>query len=227
MYIDDGYKLSKLDIIGDNEKPQNSQIYPLNVSTTKISLTAFPGSIKIYPMNGNKIDCWRSIAATTQKLIDADMLVIKYGRDGKPKIYQKQYQNYKFNKKTCQLEPFVRTNPIGTILMGDKYPTNKRSNMEIKEIFGDSLFTYSKPLDLIKNLIKVISNPGDTILDLFAGSCTTGQAAFELGRNFILIQLPENGIEGEIPELGKFRLNKTIGEENYVVLNIPADEPDK
>ncbi|MGH2521078.1 MAG: DNA methyltransferase, partial [Anaerolineales bacterium] len=30
-------------------------------------------------------------------------------------------------------------------------------------------------------------HPGDTVLDFFAGSGTTGEAAFQLGRKFILI----------------------------------------
>ena len=42
-----------------------------------------------------------------------------------------------------------------------------------------------KPLDLIKELIVKHSNEGDIILDCFAGSCTTGVAAYQLNRDFI------------------------------------------
>jgi DNA modification methylase len=45
-----------------------------------------------------------------------------------------------------------------------------------------------KPVKLIKHLIEVNSNEGDTILDCFAGSGTTGKAAYELNRNCILIE---------------------------------------
>ena len=45
-----------------------------------------------------------------------------------------------------------------------------------------------KPVKLIKHLITVNSNEGDTILDCFAGSGTTGKAAYELNRNCILIE---------------------------------------
>jgi site-specific DNA-methyltransferase (adenine-specific) len=44
-----------------------------------------------------------------------------------------------------------------------------------------------KPLGILRRLIAVHSNPGDTVLDFFAGSGTTGAAAAELGRNSILI----------------------------------------
>lgn len=45
-----------------------------------------------------------------------------------------------------------------------------------------------KPLAVISRLIKVSSNPGDIVLDPFAGSGTTGEACMKLDRNFILIE---------------------------------------
>jgi DNA methylase len=114
-----------------------------------------------------------------------------------------------------------KSTPISTILMGDKYPTNLRSNKEIKEIFGKSVFTYAKPLQLIKNLMKIVSKEGDVVLDIFGGSGTTGQAAFELKREFILCQLDEGGI----PDLIKQRLDKTIGKENYEVIDVSPNVP--
>jgi site-specific DNA-methyltransferase (adenine-specific) len=44
-----------------------------------------------------------------------------------------------------------------------------------------------KPLGIIRRIIRASSNPGDTVLDFFAGSGTTGAACIELGRQFILI----------------------------------------
>lgn len=46
-----------------------------------------------------------------------------------------------------------------------------------------------KPLELMKNIIKVNSNENDTILDCFMGSGTTGDAAISLSMNFIGIEL--------------------------------------
>jgi len=37
-------------------------------------------------------------------------------------------------------------------------------------------------------MIEVSSNPGDTVLDMFAGSGSTGVAAKKLGRKYILIE---------------------------------------
>jgi DNA modification methylase len=45
-----------------------------------------------------------------------------------------------------------------------------------------------KPLALVRYLLKLILPPNGTVLDPFAGSGTTGQAAVELGFNPILIE---------------------------------------
>ncbi|HEY5382744.1 MAG TPA: site-specific DNA-methyltransferase [Acidobacteriaceae bacterium] len=44
-----------------------------------------------------------------------------------------------------------------------------------------------KPLKLLERIVRVHSSPGDLILDFFAGSGTTGVAAANLGRRFLLI----------------------------------------
>lgn len=48
-----------------------------------------------------------------------------------------------------------------------------------------------KPIDLIIKLIEAITVPGDVVLDLFAGSGTTGVACINTKRNYILIEKEE------------------------------------
>lgn len=45
--------------------------------------------------------------------------------------------------------------------------------------------TAQKPVALMEKLVRLFTDPGDTILDPFAGSGTTGVAALRMGRNFI------------------------------------------
>ncbi|HRE25786.1 MAG TPA: site-specific DNA-methyltransferase, partial [Anaerolineales bacterium] len=44
-----------------------------------------------------------------------------------------------------------------------------------------------KPLSLLRRIIAASSDPGDLVLDFFAGSGSTGVAAAELGRRFLLV----------------------------------------
>ena len=44
-----------------------------------------------------------------------------------------------------------------------------------------------KPLPILNRIIRVHSNPGDGVLDFFAGSGTTGEAAISSGRNAVLV----------------------------------------
>jgi DNA modification methylase len=62
------------------------------------------------------------------------------------------------------------------------------------------------PPDLIKPCILAGSKPGDTILDPFGGSGTTGMVALELGRKAILCEL-----NPEYAELTRQRCNVTPG----------------
>lgn len=52
-----------------------------------------------------------------------------------------------------------------------------------------------KPLGILRRIVAVSSNKGDTVLDFFAGSGTTGIAAHELDRKFILVDQNKQAIE--------------------------------
>jgi len=54
---------------------------------------------------------------------------------------------------------------------------------------GERIHPYQKPYSLIERLVLIHSNPGDTVLDPFAGSWTTERAAENNGREFIGIEL--------------------------------------
>ena len=75
--------------------------------------------------------------------------------------------------------------------------SNSHSNRTIKDLFGKSVFQYSKSITLIKNLIRLGLCEKDIVLDFFAGSATTAHAVMQLNaedggeRRFVMVQLPE------------------------------------
>ena len=52
-----------------------------------------------------------------------------------------------------------------------------------------------KPLAILDRIVRVHSNPGDRVLDFFAGSGTTGEAAVRAGRNVVLVDNHPKAIE--------------------------------
>ena len=61
-----------------------------------------------------------------------------------------------------------------------------------------------KPIAILKRIVQTHSNPGDTVLDFFAGSGTTGDAATATNRRFILVDKNPEAIK-----VMESRLNKT------------------
>lgn len=62
-----------------------------------------------------------------------------------------------------------------------------------------------KPLDLMRWLVRLVTPPGGTILDPFAGSGTTGEAAILEGFNAVLVER-----EREYADLCVARLSKPL-----------------
>lgn len=52
-----------------------------------------------------------------------------------------------------------------------------------------------KPLGILKRIVRVHSQPGDNLLDFFAGSGSFGEAALSLGRNVVLVDNNPQAIE--------------------------------
>ena len=75
---------------------------------------------------------------------------------------------------------------------------NQEASQELRKLFdGDSYFDTPKPIRLIVQTLRLITNSDDLILDFFSGSGTTAHAVMQLNaedggsRRFICVQLPE------------------------------------
>ncbi|WP_420914023.1 site-specific DNA-methyltransferase [Bartonella krasnovii] len=83
---------------------------------------------------------------------------------------------------------------------------NQDAKREVKVFNSDDVFTTPKPEKLIERIIQLSTNPGDLVLDSFAGSGTTGAVAHKMGRKWIMIELGEHCHTHIIP-----RLKQVIG----------------
>jgi adenine-specific DNA-methyltransferase len=75
---------------------------------------------------------------------------------------------------------------------------------EIHGLFGKvDAFDTPKPERLMNRILTIASNPGDLVLDTFAGSGTTGAVAHKMGRRWIMVELGEHCHTHIIPRLKK------------------------
>ena len=78
------------------------------------------------------------------------------------------------------------------------------SKKEIHALFGKSAaFDTPKPERLLKRILDIATNPGDLVLDSFAGSGTTGAVAQKMGRRWIMVELGDHCTTHIVPRLQK------------------------
>src|SRR6185436_6684265 len=61
-----------------------------------------------------------------------------------------------------------------------------------------------KPLAILERIVRVHSEPSDVVLDFFAGSGTTGEAAAKHGRGFVLIDESRAAVRVAAKRLARF-----------------------
>lgn len=81
---------------------------------------------------------------------------------------------------------------------------NQHASAHMEQLFGEkAFFETPKPEELLFRIIHIATNPGDLVLDSFAGSGTTGAVAHKMGRRWIMVELGEHCHTHIIPRLKK------------------------
>lgn len=80
---------------------------------------------------------------------------------------------------------------------------NQDAKREVQALNPISPFSTPKPEKLLERIIHIATNPGDLVLDSFAGSGTTGAVAHKMGRRWIMVELGEHCHTHIIPRLRK------------------------
>lgn len=120
--------------------------------------------------------------------------------------YVKNSNKYKFNYDEMDRIPYMAPGLVGPEKAErGKTPTDVWWHTIVptngKEKTG---YPTQKPLGVLERIIKVHSEPGDVVLDFFAGSGTAGEAAAKHGRSSVLIDENIDAVEIMIERLAKW-----------------------
>lgn len=103
--------------------------------------------------------------------------------------YTKNSKHYTFNYNEMDRLPYMAPGLVGKEKAErGKTPTDVWWNTIVptngKEKTG---YPTQKPLKILERILKIHTNPGDLVMDYFAGSGTTGYAAKLLNRSYVLV----------------------------------------
>lgn len=106
----------------------------------------------------------------------------------------------------------------------DEVGSNRTSKAEIKNLFsGSEPFATPKPERLLERIIHIATDPGDVVLDIFAGSGTTAAVAQKMGRRWVTCEL----LEGTVERFTRPRLEKVVrGEDVGGISTTPGERSD-
>lgn len=112
-------------------------------------------------------------------------------------VYVKDPKNYYFNSTEVDREPYMAPGLVTKEKAErGKLPTDVWWHTIVsptgKEKTG---YPTQKPEGVLRRVITASSKPGDTVMDFFAGSGTTGAVAAKLEREFVLIDQNPESIE--------------------------------
>jgi site-specific DNA-methyltransferase (adenine-specific) len=111
--------------------------------------------------------------------------------------YSKDPERYTFNLDECDRIAYMAPGLVGPEKAArGKTPTDVWWHTIVptngRERTG---YATQKPLGILERIVKVHSNPGDIVLDFFAGSGTTGDAAARHGRDYLLVDSNPQAVE--------------------------------
>ena len=159
------------------------QLSELGEEFYEISLTPDESCVEIYPPKSVK---------------DGVQFVWRWGKDKSKGELNKEIVGYETEDGDYRIVQKMRTSEkLIRSLLSEKEFTSRRGTAEVEKLFGKKVFSFPKPVELLKSFLKVATDKNSLVLDFFAGGGTFGQALMELNqedegnRKFILVQIPE------------------------------------
>ena len=135
---------------------------------------------------GKPLMGWRYDRNTMKRLVDEDRIIFPETPKGRP-------------RRKVFLSDVKEVRPGFSSVVGDNIYT-RNGTSDIVSIFGERVFDFPKPTELLIELLEQTTQKDSIILDFFAGSGTTAQATLSLNqkdggnRTFIICTNDENSI---------------------------------
>ncbi|MBS4066762.1 MAG: site-specific DNA-methyltransferase [Chitinophagaceae bacterium] len=212
-FPNDRWRLSDLTTQRSEEERQNSAFEMVD-----------PKTGKKYPHNPKRV--WGVSRDTFQSYYDKGKIVFPDDYDFL-NISTPAYRVFESEDKAKALKKYGSEDAKKAVstFLSKEVGMSEDGNKEIVDLFGQKIFSFPKPVNLIKYFLNTINESDYIILDFFAGSGSTAQAIIELNkkdggnRKFILTQLPELCDEKSeafkagfksIADISKARIRKVI-----------------
>jgi adenine-specific DNA-methyltransferase len=139
---------------------------------------------------------WKCNKVTFDERNEDDRIVFSQDKNGKWRV---QYKIYLYeNKGQLIYDENGKIIQKGIIpnAMLDSVASNSDGTKDLKTLFPEvkKVFSYPKPVKLLKHLLKIVDNKNAIVLDFFAGSGTTAHATLDLNKEdggnrlFVLIE---------------------------------------
>lgn len=160
-----------------------------HATSSQFYTLTLPSGREIDPPKGR---CW----LYTKEKMEQEVLAgnIWFGLDGnnapRVKKFLRDYENKGLTPET--------------IWTAKEVGTNDEAKKGLLQLLPNiPVFDNPKPEGLIERVLHIATNPGDLVLDSFAGSGTTGAVAHKMGRRWIMVELGEHCHTHIIPRLQK------------------------
>jgi adenine-specific DNA-methyltransferase len=165
------------------------RVIPMNAQGHRVNqmypITA-PGGRVHYPPEGR---CWSIIEERFLELLNAGRIYFGADNNSQPNVIRYLSE--------------VPGHVPWTWWPHDEVGHTDEAKKESIVLYGADAFPTPKPERLIRRVIEIATNPGDLVLDSFAGSGTTGAVAQKMGRPWIMVELGEHCHTHIIPRLRK------------------------
>jgi site-specific DNA-methyltransferase (adenine-specific)/adenine-specific DNA-methyltransferase len=166
-----------------------------------------PHTGRVYHPNPERV--WRFYPDTMQKIIKAELIIWP---DEQPdsKMQRPRYKTY-YDPNSIKPKPissWIETsNTNDRAIAGDEAEyeitilstgMNQEGGRLLQKVMGSKVFTYPKPLSLIRSIVRATTRNNDIVMDSFAGTGTTAHAVLDLNeedgnhRRFILVEMESN-----------------------------------